>query len=427
MHLHYLLAPALLLALLVSACDTAQGPSLYDPVERGTLRQKPDPTVTSISPAPGQALAGVTTLTITGQNFVVGRDSAFQMVDGVRRPALKDSTYVYFNGKRVPVLTVTPTAITLRAPNMVSSTLQVKVSTIGAENFSPTRVYGLLAAVERVGDTKKNEQPIGMTTDAAGATYVSVLVGGAPGGIRKTNAAGQDSLYAPSASTYAGLAFSPQTGGLMAVRNGRRLYQIVRGVGEQTFLDLPGNVRLRAIDADEAGNLWVGGSNGVAFYRVAPDKSLLTVPYAGANVLAIEARAGFVYVSAIVAGAHKVVRFALSGGTVGAAEDVFDVTANLPGVQVNALAFAANGDLFLGTNRAKDPVLQIRVGTTRAESLYPDLLVIDTAPGAPGVVALSWGPGNLLHAAGAEITAVKTSLDAIGDVIRINTLRQGEP
>ena len=238
-----------------------------------------------------------------------------------------------------------------------------------------------------------------------------------------------DSLYAPSASTYAALTWSPQAGGLFAGRNNRALYTIVKGVGEQIFYDFANsndrNIRIRALDADDAGNLWVGGSNTVAFYRVAPDKSVITVPYTG-SVLAIEARSDAIYVSALEGTTNKILRFPLSGTTVGAPQTTLDVSAALPGVQVNALAFAANGDLFLGTNRPTNPILQLRAGQTAPETLYTGLLVSDTNPGATGVVGLSWGTGNLLHAAGVEIVADPKSITALGDVIRINTLRAGE-
>lgn len=419
----------LLLGGALAACDTGEAPSLYDPLEEGTYRARPDPVVTSIAPPSGQALAGVTTLTITGRNFVPSAPSDSAMVNGVKTKILKDSTYVYVNGKRVPTLTITPTQITLKAPNVVSAGAQIKVSVLGAPGFSQTMTYALLAAVERVGDIKNNEQPIGMTTDRAGNTYVSLLTGSASGGIRKSNAQGVDSLFAPSASTFAALAWSPQAGGLFGGRNNRALYEIVRGVGDRVYYDFANsndrNIRIRALDADDAGNLWVGGSNTNAFYRVTPAKVVTTVPYTG-SVLAIEARSDAIFVSALEGTTNKILRFPISGTTVGAPQTILDVTAAYPGVQVNALAFATNGDLFLGTSRTNDPVLQLRAGQTTAETLYPGLLRADASPSATGVIGLSWGTGSLLHAAGAEIVADAKSLLALGDVIRINTLRQGE-
>ncbi len=430
MQLRYALPLVVLSAAALAACDSADQTSLYDPIADGTFSTKVDPVVTGITPASGQALAGVTTLTISGQNFVPSAPKDSALINGVKAPILKDSTYVYVNGVRVPVLSVTPTQITFKAPNVVSSGAQIKVGVLGASKFSSTQTYALLAAVERVGALKNNEQPTAMTTDRSGSTYTSLFIGGVASGIRKTNAQGADTLYAPSVSVYAGLAYSDPARTLYAGRNNRALYQINRGVGEAIFYDFANandrNIRLRALDVDDAGNIWAGGSNTVAFYRVSPDKgTVITVPYAG-TVLAIEARSDAVYVSGLEGTSNKILRFPVSGTTVGTPTTVVDVTAGLPGVQVTALAFAANGDLFMGTTRTTDPILQLRSGQTTLETLYPGLLTLDASATTSGMTGLSWGPGSLLHAASAEIVADSKSLQALGDVIRINTLRQGE-
>ncbi len=131
------LALVLLVAAVAVGCDTAPGPSLYDPIKEGTYQPpNPDPALTGISPASGEALAGVTELTLTGQRF---------------NPSA-DSTFVYFNGERQPVRSITPTEIRLRAPNMPKVAIDIKVSVLRAENFSETiGDYRLLPAVERVG------------------------------------------------------------------------------------------------------------------------------------------------------------------------------------------------------------------------------------------------------------------------------------
>ena len=382
-----------------------------------------------MTPAAGQALAGVTTLTLTGTNF---------------HPS-KDSTLVYFAGKRIPaadVLSLTPTQITLRAPNLPQTGIPVKVSVMGAAAFSQTLTYALLPAVERLGETKRNEKPIGLTTDPAGNTYLSILDGSTSGGIRRLDPAGAATPYSSTTRTFPGLAFSQPAGGLLGVVNDRAIRIIAQGGVESVWFDLrnatPSTtaIRLRALDADDAGNVWAGGSNADGFYRVAADKSTTTfVSFPGAAITAIEARADFVYVLATVGGAVGVHRFPLSGSAVGARELYVDLTAALgAGLDAYALAFAADGTLYVGTNRVVDPVLIVPADTKAPASLYPGLLRLDVVdPNFPPafrsdnpVVGFGWTTENRLVTAGPEVVATKASVDVAGDLVRITTLRTAE-
>lgn len=405
--------------LLVAGCDTAEGPSLYDPIEKGTYQPpRPDPVLTAITPAPGQALAGVTELVLNGQNFTPSADS----------------TFVYFNGARQPVLEVTPTAIRMRAPNMPVSGLKVRVSVLRAENFSPTLEYALLPAVERLGDQALTAVPVGLTSDDAGNAYLSFLLDGAGAGIRKSTPDGTYSQYAtPTSSTYPGLAYSATTG-LLGVRNVRAVFRIAEGASATgtTFFVFPNAaLRLRALDIDEAGNIWTGGAGVSSLFRITPagTSTEVALPGGSGSVLAIEARNDFVYVSVVSADAapvNRIYRYALNGSSVGAAQEVVNVSAMYPLVQVTALAFTSSGDLFMGTSRVNSassqenvtPILELPSGGTLGE-LYDGLLVGD-------VVGLAWGNGTFLYAAGPKIVADGKSTTTLGDLIRINTLRIGE-
>lgn len=403
---------------LFAACDTAPGPSLYDPIEDGSYRApRPNPSLTSISPPPGDALAGVSVLTLTGQNFA---------------PSV-DSTFVYFNGSRYPVLSVSPTEIQMRAPNLPQDGLRVRVSVLRAEHFSETHTYRLLPAVERLGEHGTTEAPVGMTTDADGNVYMSFLRDGAGGGIRKVTPDGVPTQYATAtASTYPGLAYSEATG-LLGVRNVRAVFRIAEGgtaTGSTYFVFPNAQLRLRAIDIDASGNVWTGGGGVSSFYRLAPDQTVTEVPHPGGDVRAIIALDDYVYVSlSTVSGTtvdNRVYRFALTGGNIGPAEEVARISELYAGTEVTAFAATAGGDLFMGTARLGDgaannpaPILELPAGGSLGE-LYDGLMV-------GSVVGLGYGPGTLLYAFGPKVVAIDASMATAGDLIQINTLREGRP
>ncbi len=415
----HLLGLALALATF-AGCDTAEGPSLYDPIQKGTYQPpRPDPVLTGIEPAVGLSLAGVTTLTLTGQNFAPS----------------PDSTFVYFNGTRYPVLAVTPTTITMKAPNLPSRDvtvrdLMVRVAVVRAEHFSQQVGYALLPAVERLGELAVSDQPFGLASDADGNVYFSVTVEGKGGGIRKSTPQGAFTQYASAtAATYPDLAYAPATG-LLGVRNVRAVFKINEGGtadGTPPYVVLPpAQLVLRAIDTDDAGVVWTGGSGTGFLYRVGLDKAVSPFPAPG-SVLALEVRDDFLYASVVSDGVNKIVRYPLSGQGLGAAEDVVNVTATFPEQQVTALAFTAGGDLIMGTTLVptapatqvnEAPLLERLADGTFGE-LYDGLLV-------GNVAGLTWGTGNMLYASGPRIVASKESSATKGDLVVINTLRQGE-
>jgi hypothetical protein len=80
-----------------------------------------------------------------------------------------------------------------------------------------------------------------------------------------------------------------------------------------------------------------------------------------------------------------------AAGEIGPSERVLDwsATGAYSSSAIFDIAFAADGDLFIATDRDPDPVLVVHPDGTR-ESLYPGYL---TAP----ATSLAWGNGNYLY------------------------------
>ena len=79
------------------------------------------PVIVSVDP-PQEALAGITTLTITGNNF----------------SATKENNSVYFNGLPGTVISSTSTQLEVVSAVVIADTVLVKVSVAGADQFSNT-------------------------------------------------------------------------------------------------------------------------------------------------------------------------------------------------------------------------------------------------------------------------------------------------
>jgi len=377
---------ALVLFGLLGGCDTDATSTIYDP-DRPSLAV---PVIDSVDP-PGSALAGVDIVTITGQNF----------------SSVAAENYVYFDATRAVLLEASPTQLRVVPPNEPKETAKVRVSVIGAVNFSNTIAYGLEAASSSFSDIKGFEEVFGVTSDADGNLYMSLFADSRSAGIKKVAPNGTRSDYVASTFKWDDLALGPD-GYLYAARNIRALFRFQPGGGgvQETWAVNPlSTAKLATIDFDGDGYLWAGGNN-ADLYRIDPDKSITNFPFA-VNVRSLKVWDGFLYVVGAEGITYKIWRFPLSAGTLGTPEVYFDFVQEVSATaQAIDLAFSAQGDLYVGTT-LPDPVIVVHSDRSW-ESLYPGIL-------KPVATAFAWGPDPFLYMVQGRTESTNASL------IRINT------
>ena len=382
----YAAAMVLLLGIALAGCDSGPASSLYDP-DRPSA---PDPMISSIEPAEF-ALAGVDVVTIYGSNF------SADALDNL----------AYFNEASGEVLEASPTRLQVKAPATPGADIEVRVAVLGAENYSNGVAYRLEAAVEPFGDIADFEEPFSIASDLAGNVYVSMNAHGSSAGILRMAPDGTRSPFVETRFRWRDMAYGPDDM-LYTVRSIRAVFRFEEGGSQEVWGVIPDNsVRLSAIAFDADNNLWAGGNN-ASLYRIAPDKSVEVFPFE-ANIRALRFFDGYLYAAATRDDASGIWRWPISGGTPGDAELYFDVTAET-GAEALALAFATNGDLFVGTDGA-EPVLLVEP-TREASIFYPGLFM-------PAASAFAWGNAPHLY-----MVQARTDMTLPG-LIRINTRRQG--
>lgn len=389
----------LALLLVVAGCDTSEGPSLYDP-DRQTA---PDPIVTALAPA-GAALAGIDEITVTGSNF----------------SSVPDENLVLFGETVAEVLSASPTELRVKAPNTPAADLPVRVAVRSATNYSSPIPYTLTPAVVEFGELANSEEPFGIATDASGNLYLALN----SDGTRSITRIAPDGTRSPFFSTtfeFPSLAFGPD-GAIYAVRGVFAAFRLPEGGTQETFgVISDGRPSLTAIDVDASGNLYVGGNNGgdsgtKSMYRIAPDKSVTAYPLDG-NIRAIAVFGGAVYAAVTQAGVSSIVRLTADGaGDLGAPSLYADITA-LTGAEATALAFAASGDLYVGTNARTDPLYVVRSDGS-GEVVYPGVLAGPTA-------RLAYGPGSFLYMRTATVLNAENVVIQEPMLVRIETRQEG--
>ena len=397
---------AALVVLLVGmqiGCKEDPPVGIYDDAAYNTT-SKATPVVSSIAPA-GKGLAGVTRITLTGQNF----------------STTAGENFVYFDGTVAEILQVSATQLQVRAPVLVKDSIKVRVTVTGADQISaPPLYYKLEEAVGNFGNLGANTEPYAITCDAAGNVYVSIVTSGIGAGIKKINVDGTSStqLYAnPSTGvlSWRGLKFG--AGGVLfasgVVGRDGAIYQIPAGGGTATSFVGLGRVAVYDFDIDAAGNMWVGGDM-ANIIRVKPDKTQRNFPFR-ALIKSVRVFDNYLYVGGRVDTVESVWRFPLAGDTLGTAEKYYDLTANYYGAKVNAMTFALDGDMFIATNPIAGSLLVVHPDKS-AEPFYPGLLSQEN-------IFLSYSNGT-------ELYLSRTGPAADGSdkrVIRVYTQKQGAP
>jgi hypothetical protein len=377
---------AMLTVLVMAGCKEEPPASLYS--EQYTSR--PQPVVTTIDPAT-TALAGVTTVTITGSNF---------------SPTIAENQ-VYFDATPATILTASATQLTVRAPILVKDTVALRISVFKSDKYSDPRQYKLLAAVSDFGGLAKTDEPYAVTADAAGNVYVSISTSG----VKKITPAGVKTAYASHAAgvtKWSAMKMGP-AGVLYSARILKVIYQTPAGGGAPVVWVTGSAIgNIYDLDFDAAGNAWAGGNN-TSIYRVKQDKSIKAFPFT-CNARSMRVYNGYLYVGGRIDTVEGVWRAPIvSADSLGAFEQYYNFSASYPGNIVNAVTFAADGDMYIGTDAAAAVV--IVHPSKSAEPLYPGLFT-------PSTLLFTWGAGDAMYL----VRTINTP-----QLIKVTMLKNGAP
>ncbi len=385
-------------------CAEEPTKSINDPNTFGT---RPAPVISSVTPS-NVALAGVTRITITGQNF----------------SSVKEENLVYFDATRGEVLSASPTQLLVKAPNLVKTPVQIKIAVLKSDLFSNILPYALEAAVLEVIKFKKDdetteqkEQPWGIASDAEGNLYFSLTSSGVGAGVKKLTPSGAQTDFAPeppgTATKYSSLKVGP-SGILYGATVERRILQL--SASSATTWVSSGLGTIYDFDFDAEKNLWAGGNNDF-IYRVRADKNLKPFPFK-ANVRSVRIFNGHVYLAGNREGQEKVWRLPIvSADVLGPEEEYYDYSANYGG-NVWALTFAADGDMYLGTDAA-EAILVVHPNKT-VEPLYSGLFV-------PKTLLFAWGKSTELFVAREKTIDGSANIIASQTILRINMQKESAP
>ena len=379
---------------LLIGCSEDPEPSLYNLVTPAGA----SPTITSITSSTSTPLAGFSTLTINGSNFSQNVNENF----------------VFFNGIKGTVISATATKIDVKSPASVfGDSIKVRVTVHKNENISNTFIYAIQNPINIPFpfDPKVGDIPWAVTAFNNGDLLVS-LDGK---GIKKISSRVMSDYIPKGAESYWNTIKLTSNGDVYGARNLRGVWKMLQNTPPAVapWAITPTGTRVWDFDWDQNFNVWAVGNNNVII-KVKPDLTSSTYNFVG-NLRTVRYFNGYLYVAGARDNLEKVWRFVVdSNGNLGAEEEYFNLSARNPAVTINTMTISADGFLYLGTNKKKDPIIEIKPDRT-ASDFYPGVVP------ATDVLSFYWPQGQFLY----FVRKADTNMDQT--IIRLNMLKNGAP
>lgn len=332
----------------------------------------PIPTITQVNPP--QAKPGVNTITIQGENLDV------------------NGTMVFFNNIAADVISVSPTKIVVRRPNLVTDSCYIKVVPNQALIVAKYGPFKIDRVIERYGSFIENLALSVIAVDKNENLYV---VETDSRNIFKVTPEGQKSVIGKVTRNPTDARIGPGEK-LYLAGNNRSIEMIDLNTGEANeWLRLPAGKAVKFGDFDANGYFYTGGTR-TDLVIVSPNLTVTSAGfYSTDEILAIRVFNGYVYIASRQAGTQnpaKIWRHTIdANGNVGQKELVFDMSANSEFASrlIRAITFSENGTMFIATD-STDPILIFDPETNQIDYFYKSIL-------PPYCKHFYWGNGSFLY------------------------------
>ncbi len=356
----------ILILIILNGCKYEVAEPMWDK----EFKDAPIPVITKVEPA--QASPGVNTITIQGENLDV------------------NGTLVYFDNLIAETISVTPTKIVVRRPNLVSDKSYIKVVPNQALVVAKYGPYKIDKVLDLYGSFLENLPLSAIAVDKNENIYV---IETNSRNIVKVTPDGQKSIVGAVVRAPYDAKFGPD-GKLYLCGNNRSINVVDVNTGEsKDWTRLPAGKAVKFGDFDANGYFYTGGTR-TDLVIVSPN---LSVSYANAysaeEILAVRVFDGYVYVVSRKATPQeppKIFRHQiLSSGNLGSQELVFDFSTSteFSSRTVRNIAFTNDGKMIIATD-SPDPLLILE--NSKIDYFYKNIL-------PPYCKQFHWGTGNYLY------------------------------
>lgn len=363
----------------------------------------PTPKITGVLPAAG--VAGVSTIKISGENFV----------------GTSDAMVVYFDNVQADVISSDNSTIVVRRPNLVKDSSTIKIVPNKALVVAKYGPYKLEKVIDKYGSFLEN-LPLGaIAVDKSENLYV---IETNSSNIYKVTPAGVKSILGTTTRTASDSKFGPD--GKLYVAENHRIVEVVdvNSKTVQQWMRMPPGYIVKSCDFDSNGNFFAAGfgtdviavgTDGVAKTYSNGDYS--NGDYYNSDVYALRVFKGYLYVAEQTSsgGSFKISKSKINAdGTLAAKELVLDLalSKDFSKETITGITFSSTGTMYLAVD-SKTSIIVVEPGTNKLDYLYRNILF-------PYCKQFYWGTGNYLYmisgdsAAPQEWTVYRVNMGAKG-------------
>jgi len=365
----------------IYSCGEDPAPSLFELAGESTVPA----VINSLSP-PISALAGITPITITGENF----------------SSKPGNNIVTFNGFKGKVISASTTQLTVIPPVVVSDSVAIKMTVTGSttnpEFFSNIVIYKLTPAVAELfkfDPPALTGLPNGITCDNQENIYVQITLPSTNTslGIKRINPQGSLTSFAPKGtepSFFTSLTYGANNT-IYATRRARGIIQATEGTTPSTFVSSGITQVVIDTDFDQNQNMWAGCDSNIV-YRIKLTKEIKAFSFSG-RTRAVKVFENSLFVAARSNSKEVIYKFPIiSADSLGTPELYFNFSNTVdPLLEIKDITLSLDGDLYIGTNKKTDPIFIVHPNK-KFETLYTGLIV-----GA--IYSFVWGTDVFLYAA----------------------------
>lgn len=351
-----------------------------EPLWEKPYTEPPTPRINQVNPQ-SEAKPGVNTITISGENFVVG----------------SDTTLVYFDNVPADVISMSATSIKVRRPNLALDSSTIKIVPNRAflvAKYSPYKIYHVTSAY---GSFLDNLALGAVAVDNSENLYV---VETASKYVYKVTPSGDKTIIGTASRGATDANFGPD-GNLYLMGSNRAMDKVDLTSGTiARWTQMPAGKVIRFGDFDANGYFYCGGTRtDICILSPNPPATLsnsnikLSGKYATQEILAVRVYNGYLYVVSRTGTQPAVIWKHSIGaeGTLGDQEQVFDMATagEYSSLSIRGITFSPNGKLFIASDSAS-PLLTVDLASSQVDVFYKGIL-------RPYCKQFSWGNNNYLY------------------------------
>jgi len=393
----FLLVITILITALVTGCKY----NVTAPLWNQPYSAPPSASITSISPAL-EAKGGVNTISINGQNLLVGNGS----------------TAVYFDSYQAEVVSINQNTIVVRRPNIVADSATIKVIPQNAYTEGLLHGYKVDKVLDNYGGFLQNLSLSVIAVDNAENVYVVETI---EKNIHKVTPDGINTVIGKTTYSPFDGKIGPD-GNLYVTEKNRAIDKIDLSSGTKSkWTTLPSGLVVKYCDFSNNNYFYCGGTR-TDLVILPFDLSTSAVQsgfYANDDIQAIRFYNGYVYVASIPSSSVELTKIwrnkVNADGSIGSKELVFDLNTISDSSAVSGIAFSTDGILYISTYSATIPVIVFDPITNTTDSFYKNIIPAYCA-------GIGWGSGNFAYIITGNTTAAQTWL-----VYRVNMGQKGAP